>query len=188
MKLALLIIELQNDCFTGSPIELAGIERAAAQAQKLLMAFRKSGQPIFHLQHVALEQDATIFRPNTPGVEIQASFKPLPGEPLVQKHFPNGFRETGLLESLQEAWIEGLVICGAMSHMCIDATTRAACDYGLQCQVIHDACASRNLVFEGIEVPASQVHAAFMAALRARYAKVLSLEEFLGTLPPGPIA
>ena len=38
--------------------------------------------------------------------------------------------------------------------MCIDATTRAACDYGLQCQVIHDACASRNLVFEGMEVPA----------------------------------
>ena len=188
MKSALLIIDLQNDCFTGDRTELAEIEQAAAQAQKLLMAFRKSGQPIFHVQNVALEPDAIIFRPDTPGVEIYAPLKPLPGEPLVQKHFPNGFRETGLLEALQEAGIEGLIICGAMSHMCIDATTRAAFDYGLQCQVIHDACASRNLVFEGIEVPAPQVHAAFMAALRARYAKVLSLKEFLGTFPPGPLA
>ena len=187
MKSALLIIDLQNDCFTGDRLELAGIEQAAAQARKLLMAFRKSAQPIFHLQQVALEQDATILRPGTPGVEIQAPFKPLPGEPLVQKHFPNGFRETGLLEALQEAGIEGLIICGAMSHMCIDATTRAAFDYGLQCQVIHDACASRNLVFESMEVPAPQVHAAFMAALRARYAKVLSLEEFLSTFPAGPL-
>jgi nicotinamidase-related amidase len=72
-----------------------------------------------------------------------------------------------------------------MSHMCIDATTRAAFDYGLRCRVIHDACATRNLVFEGLEVPAAQVHAAFMAALRARYAQVLSVEEFLATFPPG---
>lgn len=183
MRSALLIIDLQNDCFIGSPNELALIDQAAVQAQKLLMAFRKSGQPIFHVQHVALGQDAITFRPDAPGVEIHAPFKPLPGEPLFQKHFPNAFRETGLLTALQEAGIEGLVICGAMSHMCIDATTRAACDYGLHCQVIHDACASRNLAFEGIEVPAPQVHAAFMAALRARNAMLLSLEEFLGTLP-----
>ena len=166
-------------------MELVGIEPAASRAQTVLLAFRKSGLPIFHVQHVALGPDATFFLPDTIGVEIHATLQPLPKEPVVKKHFPNSFRKTGLLEALCRAGIEDLVICGAMSHMCIDATTRAAFDYGLRCQVIHDACATRNLVFEGLEVPAAQVHAAFMAALRARYAQVLSLEEFLATSPPG---
>ena len=160
-------------------MELVRIEPAAVQAQKMLMAFRKSGRPIFHVQHVALGQNAAFFRPDTPGVEIHALLQPHPGEALIRKHFPNSFRETGLLDALNQARINGLVICGAMSHMCIDATTRAAFDYGLHCLVIHDACATRNLVFEGLEVPALQVHAAFMAALQARYARVLSLEEFM---------
>ena len=65
-----------------------------------------------------------------------------------------------------------------MSHMCIDATTRAAVDFGFPCTVIHDACATRDLVFGGLTIPAAQVHGAFMAAL-APYARVLSLEEYL---------
>jgi nicotinamidase-related amidase len=185
MKPALLLIDWQNDYFPGGHLELVGIEAAAARAHTLLVAFRKSGLPIFHVQHVALGADATFFRPDTPGVEIQATLQPLPKEPVVQKHFPNSFRQTGLLEAFCRAGIEDLVICGAMSHMCIDATTRAAFDYGLRCQVIHDACATRDLVFEGLEVPAAQVHAAFMAALRARYAQVLSLQEFLAAFPAG---
>jgi nicotinamidase-related amidase len=185
MKPALVLIDLQNDYFPGGRMELVGIEAAAIQAHKVLLAFRKTGLPIFHVQHVALGPEATFFRPDTPGVEIHPTLKPLPKEPVVQKHFPNSFRKTGLLEVLGRAGIEDLVICGAMSHMCIDSTTRAAFDYGLRCQVIHDACATCNLVFEGLEVPAAQVHAAFMAALRARYAQVLSLEQFLAAFPPG---
>jgi nicotinamidase-related amidase len=104
---------------------------------------------------------------------------PLPGETVIQKHFPNSFRETGLLERLQDAGVEEVVICGAMSHMCIDATTRAAADYGFPCLVVHDACATRELAFQGTDIPAAQVHGAFMAALSFLYARVLSLEEFL---------
>lgn len=179
MKPALVLVDLQNDYFPGGRMELVGIEAAAMQAHKLLLTFREAQRPIFHMQHVALGPKATFFLPDTQGAEIHTALQPLPGEPVFQKHFPNSFRETALLAALRRAGIEDLIICGAMSHMCIDATTRAAFDYGLRCQVIHDACASRNLVFEGLEVPAAQVHAAFMAALRARYAQVLSLEQFL---------
>ncbi len=181
---ALLLIDLQNDYFPGGRLELVGIETAAARAQTLLQAFRKSGRHIFHVQHFAVGPGATFFLPETPGVEIHKSVQPLPKEPVIQKHFPNSFRNTGLLGAFRRTGIKDLVICGAMTHMCIDATTQAAFDYGLRCQVIHDACATRNLVFEGLEVPAAQVHAAFMAALKARYAQVLSLEDFLATLPP----
>ena len=111
-------------------------------------------------------------------MEIHASLAPLPGETVIEKHFPNSFRDTGLQESLAAAEVKELVICGAMSHMCIDATTRAAVDLGFSCTVIHDACATRDLTFGEPVIPAAQVHGAFMAALSPFYARVVSLEEF----------
>ncbi len=54
---------------------------------------------------------------------------------------------------------------GSMSHMCVDGITRAANDLGYSVTVIHDACATRDLEFNGLTVPAAHVHAAFMSAL-----------------------
>jgi nicotinamidase-related amidase len=72
-----------------------------------------------------------------------------------------------------------VLICGAMSHMCVDAGARAASDLGYKCVVVHDACATRDQEFEGVVVPAAEVHAAFMAALRFGYSKLVTTEEFL---------
>ncbi len=182
MQTALLLIDIQNDYFPGGNMELVGMIRAAARAGEVLAAFRQAGRPLFHVQHLALGPGAAFFRPDTTGVEIHASVQPLPGEPVLQKHYPNAFRETGLREALTRAGLEEVIICGAMSHMCIDATTRAAFDYGFQCTVIHDACASRDLIFEGLTIPAAQVHGAFMAALGMRYAKIISSKDFLSGL------
>ena len=183
MKSALVLIDIQNDYFPGGALELTGMTRAAAQAREVLAIGRQARRPIFHVQHLALGPDAAFFRPNTVGVEIHQSLRPLPGEALVQKHYPNAFRDTGLLEVLQGAGVGEVIIAGAMSHMCVDATTRAAFDFGFTCTVIHDACATRDLVFQGQTIPAAQVHGAFMAALGMRYARVWSLDEFLKSFP-----
>ena len=104
---------------------------------------------------------------------------PRPGEPVVVKHFPNSFRESTLLDGLRQAGAKQLTICGAMSHMCIDATTRAAADLGFDCVVAHDACATRDVEFEGKKVAAADVHAAYMSALGFAYAKVMRTGEAL---------
>ena len=101
MKSALILIDIQNDYFPGGAMELAGMTQAAAQARELLAACRQARRPIFHVQHLALGPGATFFRPDTPGVEIHESVRPLPGEALIQKHYPNAFRDTGLLEALK---------------------------------------------------------------------------------------
>jgi nicotinamidase-related amidase len=98
---------------------------------------------------------------------------------VIVKHFPNSFRETVLLEHLKKAGVASVAVCGAMSHMCIDATVRAACDLGFQCQVAHDSCATRALTFGRETASAEKVHAAFMAALSAAYAQVLVTEELI---------
>ena len=176
-KRALLVVDIQNDYFPGGLWPLVGAEAAADQAAKLIAAFRKAKDPVVYIQHVSTP-NSPFFRPGTEGAEINKKVAPLAGEPIVVKHYPNSFRETELKKILDEHEIEEVVICGSMSHVCIDATTRAAADLGYTVTLIHDACASRDLEFDGTQVPAQQVHAAFMAPL-AFYARVIAAEGYL---------
>jgi nicotinamidase-related amidase len=179
MPSALIIVDIQNDYFPGGRMTLNNIERAADNAAKLLDHFRTTGQKTFHIQHTWEDPSAPFFVAGTPGAEIHESVAPRPGESVIVKHFPNSFRESPLLEELRRAGINDLTICGAMSHVCIDATTRAAADYGFNCTLAHDACATRDVEFEGKKVAAADVHAAYMSALGFAYAKVLPTNDAL---------
>ncbi len=179
MKKCLVIIDVQNDYFKGGNMELVGMENAAENCRRLLNSFREKKAPIFHIRHLAVREGATFFVPNTEGSEIHETVKPEDNESLVVKHFPSAFRETELNDLLQKAGVKELVICGAMTHMCIDTTVRAAFDLGYVCNVISDACATRDLEFEGKIVKASEVQAAFMASLKVPFARVLTAKNFL---------
>jgi nicotinamidase-related amidase len=178
MKQGLILIDIQNDYFPGGKMELFGMEKAANNAKKLLDKFREVKFPVFHVQHIASRPGASFFLPGTEGMKFHESVDPLPGEIIVQKSFPNSFRDTSLIDHLNSAVVKSVVICGAMSHMCVDATTRAAFDLGFSCVVIDDACATRDLQHKGKVIEAEKVHAAFMAALAALYAKVISSNDF----------
>jgi nicotinamidase-related amidase len=177
LKTGLVLVDIQNDYFAGGSMELVGMDAAAGKASAALAFFREQNLPVYHIQHLSTRPGATFFIPGTDGAATHASVAPEKGESVIQKNFPNSFRETTLLETLRGEMIEKLVICGAMSHMCIDATARAAFDLGFSCTVISDACATRDLQFEGKSLPAEYVHAAFMAALAVPYASVVSAAE-----------
>ncbi|MEN6321672.1 MAG: cysteine hydrolase family protein [Syntrophaceae bacterium] len=179
MKQGLILIDIQNDYFTGGNMELVGMERAAHNAALVLQKCREEHLTIIHIQHISIRPGSTFFLPDTQGVEIHASVAPQSGEIVIQKYFPNSYRETELLSILKKSDVDSIIICGAMSHMCVDATTRAAFDFGFKCTVIEDACATRNLAFKGVTLEAGIVHAAFMAALSFPYAKVVSAHEFI---------
>ncbi len=179
MNNCLIVIDLQNDYFPGGAMALAGIEEAAANARILLNAFRKTKSPVIHVQHISARPGATFFLPDTHGAKINELVAPMGKEPVVMKNFPNSFRSSTLLEILKKEKPDHLVICGAMSHMCIDATTRAAFDLGFNCIVAEDACATKDLMFKGRTIKASDVHASFMAALSIPYAKVISTKEII---------
>ena len=179
MSSALLIIDIQNDYFPGGAMALVTPEAAAANAAKLLAAFRAKKLPVFHAQHVSVRPGATFFLPNTKGVEIHDSVKPLASETVFQKNFPNCFRNTELLEKLRAAGITKLTIAGMMTQMCVDTTTRAAADLGFSCSLAHDACATRELAFNGVKVPAEQVQLSYMAGLNGIFAKVLPAAELV---------
>ncbi|MBT8366894.1 MAG: cysteine hydrolase [Deltaproteobacteria bacterium] len=178
MKTGLILVDIQNDYFPGGRMELIGMQEAGLKAGELLSLFRRKGWPTFHVQHISAQKEATFFLPDTHGVVLHECIEPQVGETVIQKHYPNSFRETTLLQELEKHDVKKVAICGAMSHMCIDATTRAAFDHCFDCIVVQDACATRNLEFGGQTIAAEDVHGSFMAALGSAYAKVLNLAEF----------
>jgi nicotinamidase-related amidase len=182
MQTALILVDIQNDYFPGGKNPLEGSLEASLQARRLLAHFRQQDLPRVHIQHVSLRPGATFFLPDSQGVLIHENVRPVDGETVFQKHFPNSFRETPLLEHLRGLGVSRVVIGGMMTHMCVDATVRAAFDYGFESWVAQDACATKTLAFGEQTIPAQHVHLAFLAALKSAYGQVLTVEEMLGTI------
>ena len=174
---ALLIIDIQNDYFPGGSMELEGADAAAAHASSILNRFRREKQPVIHVRHLSTRPGATFFIPGTAGAEIHPKVKPLGEEAVIEKNFPNSFRNTPLQAELEKRGVKNLVVAGMMTHMCVDATVRHAADLGYKVTLLGNACATRAQTYAGETVPARQVHAAFLAALNGFYAKVLNTHE-----------
>ncbi|WP_141501084.1 cysteine hydrolase family protein [Paenibacillus luteus] len=180
MSTALIIIDIQNDYFPNGNMELVNPDKAAANAAKVLKWFRQNNKDnIFHIQHIAANPAIGFFLPDTEGAEIHETVQPLQNESIIIKHFPNSFLNTDLESKLKERGVTKVVVVGMMTHMCIDATVRAAVDLGFEATLIEDACATRDLSYEGKDVTAEQVHYAFVGALNGIYANVISTEHFV---------
>jgi nicotinamidase-related amidase len=178
-KQAIIVVDIQNDYFSGGKWILSGVDAAADNAARVIAEARRRGDTVIHIRHETPSENAPFFVPGSPGAQLHPKAKNAPGELVIVKHYMNPFRETELLRALEKKGVENVVVVGNMSHMCIDAVTRASDDYGFKTTVIHDACATHDLEFNGVTVPAVQVHAAFMAALSFGYATVISANEFL---------
>lgn len=165
---ALLLIDIQDFYFPGGLSELVDPEAASLNARKLLLGFRDKGMLVVHVRHNA-EQ----------GAAIHEKVRPIEGEKVVSKDHVNCFKGTDLLEYLRENEVKKLVICGMMTHMCVEAAVRAAHDYDFETTLIHDACATRAVTFGGRDVSAADVHLSTLNSLNRYYARVIDTETFL---------
>lgn len=179
MRTALLLIDIQNDYFPGGKNELTGSIEASLNGKKLLETFRKNGLMVIHVQHISRRAGATFFLPDTTGCEIHNNVKPLAGETIIVKNYPNSFRETSLNDILRVAGIERLIICGMMTHMCVDSTVRAAYDLSYNCIVAEDACATKKLVLNNEEINAIEIQKSFMSAFNGMFATVKKTDEII---------
>ena len=165
---ALLIIDIQDFYFPGGAVPLVGPEAAAANAARVLAAFRAAGRPVVHVRHDV-----------EPGGAIHASVAPIEGEKVVTKTEVSCFNGTPVLAYLRELGVKQLVLVGMQTHMCLEAATRAAHDLGFECIVVGDACATRDLKYGDATVTAADVHASTLATLDGTYATVVDTETFL---------
>ncbi|EGC28603.1 hypothetical protein DICPUDRAFT_159949 [Dictyostelium purpureum] len=177
---ALIIVDEQNDYFTGGKFELVHAERALNNTLRVLEKFREDQQMVIFIQHAFPKGSGSFFEEGSEGFKIHPALIPASDEPVLIKKDINSFLNTGLESILRKNNIKKLVITGMMSHMCVDSATRAAKDLGWSdITVIEDCCATRDLTFGNKTVKAEDVHAAYMSALAFAFAKVITTEEYL---------
>ena len=181
MSTALIIIDVQNDYFPNGRCELVQSEQALAATQKLLAYFRLNNMPIYFVQHISAPT-ATFFLPDSDGVQIHPGIDPQPCEQVICKHTPNSFYNTDLHAKLQQISVQELIICGMMTHMCVDTTVRAAKDLGYAITLISDACATKNLEWDGHSIAASTVQSVYLASLNGAFANILTSTGYLAQL------
>jgi nicotinamidase-related amidase len=179
METALLVIDVQNDYFPRGRMELPGCMEASDRIRNIMAFFRNREKPVIHVQHVSAKPDASFFLPDTDGIMFHENTAPERSEKIIRKNFPNSFRGTDLDLYCQDNGIGSLVIVGMMTHMCVDATVRAAFDLGYDCLVLGDCCATRDLEFEDRLVTFDQVQESFLAAMNGTFARVMGSEEFM---------
>lgn len=170
-KSAVIVVDLQKDYLASGRWPLVGIDQAVANAAKVIAAARDRGQKVIHVRH-EFPADGPFFAAGSAGAEIIEAVAPGAGEATITKNHPNSFRDTQLKAMLDGDGITDVVIVGAMSHMCIEATARAASDFGYATTTVADACATRDVEFDGKTVPAAEVHAAYMSGLAFAYGQV----------------
>jgi nicotinamidase-related amidase len=178
MKQALILVDIQNDYFPDGKFELANPVAAVKNIRKVLDYFRSKSYPVIHVQHISLKENAPFFVKDSKGAEIYKDVAPINGEYIVQKNYPNSFFKTNLMDILEKENISDVVICGMMSHMCIDSTVRGAFELGLNCTLIEDCCTTRDLTFGDKSINWEDVHYSFMTALSS-FSKVIRTNDFL---------
>ena len=167
-KTSLLIIDVQQFYFPGGFMPLEKPEAASANCKRLIEKFRGENAMIVHVGHNASQDRA--FHPDV---------TPLQGEKVFFKDEVSAFNGTELLPYLRENGVERLVICGMMTHMCVEAAVRAAHDLGFECVLVEDACATRDVKYGENTITAADVHLSTLGTVDKTYATVVGTETFL---------
>ena len=168
IKTALLIVDIQNFYFPGDGPGLVNAVPASINAKEILQIFRDKKQLIVHVRHKAEK-----------GFEIHKNVEPISNEKVITKEEVNSFQKTDLLEYLRSNHINRLIIIGMQTQMCVEAAIRAGYDFGFECVVVQDACATRDVKFGDKIVKAGDVQTSILSIITdGGYGKVIDLNTF----------
>ncbi|BAT59908.1 streptothricin hydrolase [Variibacter gotjawalensis] len=169
---AVIVIDAQREYVDGK-LPLPGVKDALTEIAALLAAARAVGAPVFHIQHKGRAGGA--FDPGGPGFEIAPQAAPQDGEVVIEKGLPNSFAGTTLKEALEKTGRKELTLAGFMTHMCVEATARAALDLGYKSTVVASTTVTRDLPdpVSGETITAADLKRASLTALNDRFAVVV---------------
>lgn len=146
---------------------------------RLQGAWRKTGRPIVHVQHLSKEPDSPL-RPGQVGVEIKDEVRPLPGEPVVQKSVSSAFIGTTLEADLRRRGVTTLIVVGMQTNMCVSTTARMAANLGFTTYVVSDATATfDNEGPDGKRYASTLLHDVALADLHGEFSTVVDTKTVL---------
>ena len=168
---AVVVIDAQRDYVDGA-LPLPQVRPALDEIERLLARARARETPIIHIVHQGRPGGA--FAPGSDGAAIAPQAAPAPGEPVISKRLPNAFASTDLADRVAALKRPSIILVGFMTHMCVEATARAAIDLGLKATVVANATATRELPepLTGATVSVAEVQRNALAAMADRFATI----------------
>jgi nicotinamidase-related amidase len=127
---ALLVIDVQKDVIANA----LNTPAVVANINSLISNARISGVPVIWVQH----SDDYLEKGST-GWEIVDELKPLPSEVRIYKTHSSSFEETDLQAQLDSLGSKELIITGAQTNYCVNATSNAGVELGYQVTLVGDA-------------------------------------------------
>ncbi len=180
-KRALLVIDVQNEYFTGKlpicyPAEtLPNILTAAAVS-------KDNGIPVVVVQHSMVQKEATAFVKGSEGWQLHSAMKAVEPDHYVEKHLPSAFVGTNLHAWLQTHEIDTVVISGYMTQFCCDTTARYAMHLGYNVEFLSDGTATLGFENSAGKISAKELHRAILVVQAARFSDVLTTEAWMEAL------
>lgn len=145
----------------------------------LLAAWRRTGRPLFHVQHGSRSPQGAFF-PGTPGHAFKPQAQPLDGEAVIRKDVNSAFIGTDLQARLAAAGVDTVVLCGLTTDHCVSTTARMAANFGLRTMLVEDACATHERTGpDGAHFSAALMHATAVASLNGEFASVVQTDDVL---------
>lgn len=180
MNRALLVIDVQNEYFTGA----LPITHPAGHLEQILAAMDSAAGkvPTVVVQHHFEDPSKPFFQKGTTGWELHPEVKSRPHDLLIEKTLPGSFTNTQLEPWLRERHIDTVTIAGYMTHMCCDTTARQAVHRGLTVEFLRDATGTLDLSNEAGEVTAEELHRSILCAQQMLLSEVLDLPTWLKRL------
>ena len=178
MSRALLVIDVQNEYFTGKlPISypsgsLDNISRAIdiAFSQEL---------PVVIIRHTQPHDDTKIFRKHSPQWQLHPEIVKRRYDLLVEKNFPGSFTNTNLETWLRKHDVDTVAISGYMTHMCCDTTSRQATHLGFAVEFLADATGTLDLENKAAKATAAELYRSTLLSLESFFGKVMTTSEWI---------
>lgn len=178
LKSALLLINVQNDYFTGGKTPLRGVEDTLSPIKTALAKFREMNLPVIYTQYINDREGAPSHWDGTAGIEIHKDIAPIEGEYVIKTEYYDCFTNSELLKVITDNHIKRLVICGMPVNTSIDFTVRAAREVHNICflTILYDACAAIEVKFREEIIPAQTIHTVCMANM-GTYLNVINTDD-----------
>lgn len=180
-KRALLVIDVQNEYFTGK-LPVSYPAGSLANVLRAMDAARARGVPVVAIQHASPQADAAVFRKGSKEWELHAEVASRPHDVLIHKSLPGSFTGTNLERWLRERGVGTVVIAGYMTQMCCDTTARQAVHLGFSAEFLADATGTLAVTNTAGTVTGEELHRAILVTQQMRFSSVIKTDDWIKQL------